>query len=397
MVLIRFIQIWNGTIGIPKVRFRRLNFQLIIEENSSPNSTDIETTIGATGSTIAELLAQGTVEAAEQLQSIAESASDKETGKAARKALYLLAQKGIVPSTASSSRRRAPGIGHRPTNRLGILRTGLRAYASAIDGAGNRLLFLTWPDPDGGSPTFLQALVSDEQGVKDIETRRIPRKELDERLEGFLAQLHVGIALAEIEPDYGRFLLTQATELTQRLRKLTPRGFQELLQRIGEPAHAYPESPVWDAFAADAILQDPDLNRDPEALFALEWFQAWFLDVTDVIVHLPLSVDQQAREMELDSDTSDENVHYVTEQTMNAALLARYRRRLQESADILRRRDQREPARMALYHALTLRDPESPLEIPFALALVKRTIGVVEEMDDEDIAAALAVRENIHY
>lgn len=349
---------------------------------------------GATGSMVSELLAQGTTEAAEQLQGIAESTSDKEAGKAARRALYLLSQKGIVPSTASSSRRTPTGTGHRTTNRLATLRAGLRAYASALDGAGNRLLFLTWPDPDGGSPTFLQALVSDEQGVKDIETRRIPRKELDERLEGFLAQLHAGIALAEIEPDYGRFLLVQATELTQRLRKLTPQGFQDLLHLIGEPAHDYPESPVWDAFNADTVRQDPYLNRDPEALFSLEWFQPWFLDVNDVMMHLPFSEDEQTKEIELNSDTSDENVRYVTGQTMNPELMVRCLVRLEESADILRRRDQLEPARMALYHALTIRDTESPVEIPFALALVKRTIGVVAEMDDKDIEASLSTREN---
>src|SRR5215471_7433528 len=103
---------------------------------------------------IAALLAEATPEAANQLLELSETTPDKETRKAARRALYQLSQRGIkptsyVPSTDSTvSPRDAQDT--------------LTIYASAYDGAGNRLLLLVLQDPDGGSPILAQLLINDE-------------------------------------------------------------------------------------------------------------------------------------------------------------------------------------------------------------------------------------------
>jgi len=329
-------------------------------------------TNGTTSSNVEELLAQATPEAAGQLQLIAEHTTDKETRKAARRALYLLSQKKIVPPPAPTHTPGAESLTARAAQRQAVLRNGLRAYASAMDGAGNRLLFLIWPDPDGGSPTFLQALVSDEEGVKDIDTRRIPRNELTERLAGFDAQLDAGIALAEIDGDYGRFLLLEATERTQQVHRRTPQGFRDLLAIIGEPNGTYPEPPVWQQVTPESLRNDPDLNHDPEALFSTEWFQPWFLDVQTIGPHMqPPTESTQA---------TIESATEIVDRVMDAEMAARYRRRLAESADILLRRGKVETARQALYHALTLQNPETIAESAFAVALVQRTMQVALEM-----------------
>ena len=321
------------------------------------------------------LLAEATPEAAARLREIAETTPDKDTRKAARRALYLLSQKGVLPPATSAAVQ--------PVSHAATLRDGLRAWASAYDGAGNRLLFLTWPDPYGGSPTFLQTLVSDGEGVRDLDTRRIGRSELAQRLEGFAAQLEAGIALAEIEPDYGRFLLQQARTLNRQRRTQTPVGFLDALRVIGDPEQEYAHSPVWDAITPDAITNDADIDRDPAALFALPWFDAWFLDVNDVVPWLGAIYDVRGQS-DLSEDAQKEKLDTTAREAAHALLTgemaARYTHRLEESADILRRRNRDAQARQALVHALSLQAADSAADSPFAVLLVQRTMHAAIEM-----------------
>src|SRR5207244_9374746 len=91
---------------------------------------------------IAALLAEGTPEAAWALQEIAETTMDKAARKEARRALYRLRLAGILPPERTAE----PVRDEARTEE----RETLQAWASAFDGAGNRLLFLALPDPHGG-------------------------------------------------------------------------------------------------------------------------------------------------------------------------------------------------------------------------------------------------------
>ncbi len=324
---------------------------------------------------IASLLAQNTPDAAAHLNELAQTGRDKDTRKSARRALYLLAQKGIVPP--------APAPASSMPHNISI-KADLQAWASAFDGAGNRLLFLTWPDPDGGSPTFLQCLMNDVEGVRDIETGRVTRKDLAERLNGFEAQIEAGIALAPIEADYGRALLHQARTLNRQARRTTPTGFLELLRVVGDPLSELSErsqSPVWNAITPADIENDTGLPRDPAALFALPWFDAWFLDVNDVAGWL-MPIMEVVNRPDVDADTLKDAVAQTARDASGIlfadGLKTLYAHRLEESADILRRRERIVPARQALYHALALQNEGG--SALFAVALVERTMQAAVEM-----------------
>ena len=323
---------------------------------------------------IASLLAQNTPDAAARLNELAQTTPDKAARKAARRALYLLAQKGIVPPAPVASAPAPHGT---------VISSGLQAWASAFDGAGNRLLFLTWPDRDGGSPSFLQCLISDVEGVRDTESRRVSRRELADRLKGFEAQLEAGIALAPIETDYGRFLLHQARQLSQQARRATPPGFLDLLRGVGIPPASFAHSPVWDTLPLDAIRNDSNLPRDPAALFALPWFDAWFLDVNEVTDWLAPIVEQLNRGEEAAdvlAQSLGEAAHTCANALFSGGLKAQYIHRLEESADILRRRGLTTPARQALFHADALRAAQTGADSPFAVTLIKRTMQAALEM-----------------
>ena len=324
--------------------------------------------------TVETLLAESTTDAAARLRDLAETTSEKDTRKAARRALYLLSQKGVVPPATI-----IPSAAASLTTKA---RPPLTAWASAYDGAGNRLLFLSWPNADGGSPTFLQALLNDAEGVRDMETRRATRRDLDERIQGFAAQLESGIALAEIAPDYGRFLIHQARTRSREQRRMTPTGFIDLLNVIGEPENDYPTAPVWEQMTEEAVRAD--MEAPPAAdLFKLPWFEPWFLDVNDVVPWLS-DVYEVIGDKNLSEDAQEQGMEAVAQNAardlFNADVKAQYVRRLEENADILLRRGREMEARQTLHNALALRDVATAAESEFAVLLVQRTMQAAIEM-----------------
>jgi hypothetical protein len=322
---------------------------------------------------IATLTAAATPEAAAELRDLADSTTDKQTRKEARRALYLLSQKGCRP-TPRAPQSAAPAEA----------RETLRCWASVFDGAGNRMLLFLLPDPDGGSPTLLQILINDEVGIKDIGSRRLPRREVDTLIGNLEGQLEQGLALAEIEPDYGRWLLEQAREINRRQRRMTPEGFLDFLPRIGAPHHPVEASPIYDFFDAKDVRADQSFPHEPEALFALPWFEPWFFAVEDVLPWLVrLREGEQGVVVVPESVKRDRHERLIADALaalMPPEIRADYVHRLEESADILRRRGETTAAKQAFLQAQGLKDARIVAESPFARTLLDRTLDAAREM-----------------
>jgi hypothetical protein len=325
---------------------------------------------------IAALLAEATPDAATRLRALAETTADKETRKAARRALYRLQQAGILPAD-----RAAPA--QTPESRAEKA-DETRAYASAFDGAGNCLLFFVLSDPDGGSPSFVQLLMNDGEGVTSFNGQRTPRREVEARIAQYELQLEQGLALAEVEADYGRWLLAEGRAISRRLRRETPPGLLDWLPRIGEPRGECAVTPVPNYFDADAIRADTSIDRSAASLFALPWFDAWFFAVEEVLPWVQAWEQTGSSAIVLPDNVKQERRERILTEAITALMTpemqANYVRRLEQSADILRRRGKEAAAKQALYHALALSEEKQITESPFARALVQRSLEAVLEM-----------------
>lgn len=321
---------------------------------------------------IADLLQQATPEAATRLQDIAETEPDRERRKAAKRALYLLSQKHILPLGRSGPA--APALMQR------VHSDALRAFASAFDGAGNRLLIFLIPQPDGGNPLLSHILINDARGIRDYGSQRVPRRQVDARISDMERGMERGLAIAEIEPDYGRFLLAEARAIHQRDGTMTPAGFLDLLPLIGTPQQEYERPAVYTRLSLEEVLSDPAVPHDPERLFATVWFENWFLDVNEVIPWLYRYVQALNSPIELPESAAAErrarSLAEATEGLLPAPVRHLYARRLEETADILQRRAEQTVARMALYHAGQLAEDKPVSEVPFARFLVERSWAV---------------------
>lgn len=339
-------------------------------------------------SDIDDLFKQATPQSAAQLRDIAETAPDKELRKAAKRALYLLSQKHILPLPRETHSEVSVSTPEQPDP--------LRAFASAYDGAGNRLLIFLVPQPDGGSPLLTNILINDEVGVRDYGGKRVPRREVATQLAAMEQGMERGLAIAEVDPDYGRFLLAEARSIHQQQGTMTPKGFLELLPLVGPPRQEYEQPAIYDAFTPEEILGDQSFPHSPEKLFEATWLEPWFLDVDDVTPWLyrymqamesPIELPESAK-----AERKEKSLTEATEALLTPRVRGLYIRRLEETADVLRRRNETETARMALYHAQQLAEDRPVSEVPFARVLVERSWGAAFYMLQEEAERRNAAR-----
>ncbi len=318
------------------------------------------------------LLKEATGDAATALAEIERRADNKELRKEARRALYLLSTQGIRPQAEVVAVAEALSD-DRPMETL-------RAYATAYDGAGNRILFFEIPEPDGGRPLAVQMMINDITGVQTCDSARLTRPDLRLRVQQFERLQGDGLAFVEIAADYGRWLLAEARARLRDLNRPSPSGVMELLPRIGEPGHHYPVSPVYEAVSAKSVLSESLIDHDPAALFALSWFENWFLAVEDVWRAL---ADWAGATGASEDDTEAQRavqrekiVREVATDLLTPHLRACYVRRLEDSAEILWRLSHEADAKMAVIHAQELAADGPVADVPFARLLVERTLVV---------------------
>lgn len=329
-------------------------------------------------SQISALVAEATVEAANRLYAIAETTADKELRRASRKALYLLSLRGIRPTErgADEVTETSPATAER-----------YQFYATTIDGSGNRMFLVVEHSLDGGNPKLHTIVASETQGILQLHTRRLQRTELSSYFEALEEKFsdEGDMLIAEIEADYGRWLLEEARWRGQRAGKASPNGFLETVREIGPPVGDYHRPPVYARIDGESLLTDLSIPRDATALFQLPWFQTWFLNEDDVQPWLLQSATQGPQNIEVPESVQQARHKAIVADAANNLIDETVRevfvRRLEEIADVLDRKGRREEARQALYHATQLSDNTIRVsDTLFASALIERTMWVAFQL-----------------
>ena len=318
------------------------------------------------------LLKTATTDAANALLEIAESAANKDEKKAAKRALYLLSQKGIAPNRPSvPAPTAAPKTAASQT---------VEFFMSNADGAGNQMLNFILSEPDGGRPTLVNLIASDDEGITKFLAGKMARPDIDAQFATMATSY--GARLAELPVDYGRWLVAQRREINRQQRKPTPRGFMELLPRIGEPEQQYESPPLEGLPSIETLLADETYSRDPAALFAEPGFERWFLNMAQVLPELAGWMKTLAEKSDDGPDEIQNRrqamMRQITANIMTEPERNRYASSLQMGAVVLWKNGDEETAKQSLYHANELRTNAEPEG--FVLALVQRTMDAAREL-----------------
>jgi hypothetical protein len=296
--------------------------------------------------------------------------------RAARRALYRLAQRGVTPARKAPSR----AVIERAEERA------VRAWLSAVDGTGSRALWIVFEGGFGGLE-LCSLIVNDTAGILEVAGGAITKK----RLETELATLRADQKLPWLEtsPDVARSLVTEALAIHHAVGTTPPAAFTRWERRFhGATARPAPIAP-----------DDPDgplVERGAEVL-AVPESAGWFLEPADVQAEaLELLQAQESRLVVSDQVKGERETALVTrvvEREMTTVVRERWARRLLEQAavfDATERAPLAEVARAAA-GALVHRG-ESVVSQPFARTLARRALEVAGEVATGRLAAADVTR-----
>jgi len=304
-----------------------------------------------------------------RVEADAARAGPKAVVKAARRALYLLGQRGVTvpePERIEPARRlAAPG--------------SLEGYVSAIDGRGDRLIWLVRPQREGGL-LVLTAIVNEPAGLRDASLAELPRKTL-RRMERDLQASH---RLRMVAAD-GAYCDALLAEGFARARAAGTGGVGEyptFRARLTSSEPAPRDPPL-----AARVLGEAgrDVADGARLLDELE-FTTWRLERPALAAYVAEIAAVRESPLVLSRPQQEERVRAVVARALRELFAedggAAYRRRLEEMAYYLDATARRPLAIVALASAQALAASTAGGEgIPFFEELTRRSFAVLLEED----------------
>jgi hypothetical protein len=286
----------------------------------------------------------------------------KDVAKEAKRALYLLKMRGV---TVPELQRQAPPPAPAP------LDSALPCFASALDGQGERAIWIARPVPGKGVEVG-QLVISDRKGLLALQVGLLGRKEY--RAFGKdLLERHDAMGVAEVDLEQAKSLAAAARKLNEPPGTPPPEGADAWLARLG------PASPPSDPAQRFAPLPDDEEQAALEAsgkLHGLPLVRGWLADEDalrglahklDEISVSSLYVDERQR-----SQASLTTFEEAVERYFDATSRALWASRLFTLADHLDRSGDAPHAAQAAAAARALGSSAPAMRIPFARLLFEK-------------------------
>jgi hypothetical protein len=291
----------------------------------------------------------------------------KDVAKEAKRGLHLLKVRGVAVPEPPRVAAPRPGPAAEPP---------LPAYASAIDGHGERAVWLPRNVPGKGIE-IAQAVVSDTLGLVELQVGLVGRKEWRGLSQGLLSH-GASMGVGEIDRERAKALVVAARARNDGSGQRVPEGADLWLQQLGpaaplpDPAEGLPplaDDEEREALAASAALHELPLMK---GWLADEEFLRGIAGKLDEAAVSPLYVDDRQR--------SDRMAAIVAE-AVDAYFDPERRRvlagRLFAVAEHLRDHGDPGHARAAAAAARALAGGAPPAAVPFARLLVEKAFPSV--------------------
>jgi hypothetical protein len=328
--------------------------------------------VGTLPSPLAAAVARAAVQGrrADLLAALAAHPS-REVAKEARRGLHLLRARGVaVPEPSRPAPAPAPEPATEPP---------LPAYASAIDGHGERAVWLPRAVPGKGIEVG-QAVISDERGLVELQLALVGRKEW-RAVARDLVERGAAMGVGEIDRGLARSLVAAARARNEASGGRVPEGADRWLAHLGpaapppDPAQrfpALPEEEEREALAASGALHDLPLLRGwlPEEDFLREVARQ-----LDEVAVSPLYLDERQRREQAGRLVAQAVERYLAD----GARRRRLSGRLFAAADHLDRTGDLASARAAAAAARALGAGAPALSVPFARRLVEKAFPPAPE------------------
>jgi hypothetical protein len=362
----------------PSVEHCRQALEALVARGGVPDAADVQQLAALAPPEQETLLAAlGAVHGAAALpvlEALVAGPGGSAVRRAARRALYRLAQRGVRPGAP------AP---RRPIVERGRERA-IRAWTSGIDGSGSRALWILF-EGAYGALRLCSLIVSDLHGVLEVAGGEVTKKRLDRELSALRASQK--LPWVEIEGGRAVGLVAEALALHRAQGTTPPATFERWRPLFaGAPPASAPalEADLALLEGAGALLDRPELSG---WFFEPERVQA---DAVDLL---------QARESrlvvsdQLKAEREDAILTRVVERELTPQARALWARRLGEMALIFAATGRKDDAALARAAGSVLADESREVRHhPFARALAARALAVAGEVALGRLTAAEASR-----
>jgi hypothetical protein len=303
------------------------------------------------------------------LQALAAARTGRDLRRAARLAVYRLAQRGVQPPP-----RPAPPVVARRGERA------VRAWLSGVDGSGSRAVWVLF-ERGPGSLALCSLIVNDEAGVLEVAGGEISRRRLETELAGLRASQK--LPWVEVEPARALAAVGEAVA-AQRARGASPPAAFARWERLFPPVESAPP-PAGEA--------DPALVERAPSLLELPEMAGWFLDPervqADAVELLQARESRLVVSEQVKAEREEAIVTRVVERELDLGARRRWARRLEAMTFIFEATGRAEQAALAGAAAAALADESRPItRDPFARALARRAVEVAGEVALGKISAA---------
>jgi len=303
---------------------------------------------------------------------------DKDLRRILKSSLFRLQQRGV----AAAARVKPAGDPIRLAEP--VTPTG---YLSPVDGAGNRLAWLTRPRPGGGL-TVLYSLLNDRTGMRQIDGLHVNRNQLRQILADATKD---GVPMVQAPHAYVDWLMHEA------YGKGAPRdekggGYHLLRAEISHEPPAPVACPVDERIETPDPEQESALLADSAGLFGEPEFRGWVPPDDMMKPHQARFVEARESSLVLNEQQTNERLSGIIDAALESVIggeaRALYAGRLREMAlwYALSQgpRDTRDLARTCYVLARALQDSGRPVgAIPFFKALVFRAFVHLMPHKDE--------------
>jgi hypothetical protein len=330
--------------------------------------TRLKTSLNATLAVIEELAARSSLESAALLFRLHNLFKEKIIRKAINRALFKLKRKGVHFDEREYRVQEASIIRE-------IEKKEPYGMVSAIDGRGDRLVFLVLPQRPRGWMVG-GGIIGDESGMGNVFLSEMSRSETKSFFNEWksLAPFH----LVQTEARHSCSLLLECQTQMKRRDKEPPEAFLEMRPLMERHCSPLARPIIYEFLDEQDILNRSGLRVQIESLFAIRPFDTWVVEKETLQPYQNKIAEIEVGPIILTPVQKGQLIQEIYRKAAAEIFPAErreiIRRRLEESSYVLLKEGLEEEARIALAAALDIPQELSPLrESEFLLKWINRS------------------------
>jgi hypothetical protein len=308
-----------------------------------------------------------TPEAAQVLLAWDTQTQDKSLRREIHRSLYKLSQKGVQVARPVQEPARPILTPIEP-----------EGYLSAMDGRGDRLVWLVKPRMGGGLH-YLSALVNEPEGMRYVEGAEVTRKAI--RLMRQDLSTEHQITMIDAPWRYCDFIMSEGYDRAKTRNGQAVESYPALRSHLLSTPAQPVEVPLPAKLDAEAIAADASLVATSVQLFEEPQMQRWLLDHEQAHRYIEQIAQLQDSPLVLNRYQQQDRIQTVIDKAIDELFSGddgrSYARRLEETAFYLATLGRLEAAKRALAVALALkRSQQGGKGIPFCEELVRQSLAL---------------------